>query len=167
MCGIGYTNDYIRYGANWDELDVAYKQYTANEKIKTHLLSTAQFYNIYDLINVIKYWYENGNRETNLIFNVVNYPEDQQFDILPYEDRLDVADQLEQAMKDYIPKHLWDVSRLEHIITRLREQFDDEVIASQRKRMAKRTEMYDKIRNQDIELVHPHIAKLCKEWLTI
>ena len=23
MCGIGYANDYIRYGANWNELDKA------------------------------------------------------------------------------------------------------------------------------------------------
>ena len=167
MCGIGYTNDYIRYGADWNQLDSAYKDYVANPNIRTHLLSTAQFYNIFDLENIIDYWCKHGDKHSNLIFNVVNYPEDQQFDILPKQERLQVADRLENAMHSKLPQHLWDVSRLEHVCSRLREDFDPEVIDAQRKRMAKRTQMYDRIRKQDIELVHPRIAELCKQWLTI
>jgi sulfatase maturation enzyme AslB (radical SAM superfamily) len=167
MCGIGYTNDYIRYGADWDQLDRAYRAYTHNDNIRTHLLSTAQFYNIFDLANIIEYWHQHGNKECNLIFNVVNFPEDQQFDILPKADRLRVADQLESHMHKYLPKHLWDVSRVEHIVTRLRQDFDPETIHLQRQRMAKRTQLYDRIRGQDIRKVHPRIAELCEQWLTI
>lgn len=168
MCGIGYTNDYIRYGANWNQLDESYRYYVENKNFNTHLLSTAQFYNIFDLVNIIKYWYKNGNKNGNIIFNVVNYPEDLQFDILPLTDRLEIADDLESHMYKYLPKHLWDVSRLEHIITRLRDDsFDPELIRKQRIRVAKRTEMFDRIRNQNIELVHPRIAEMCKQWLKI
>ena len=164
MCGIGYTNDYIRYGADWNELDAAYKQYNESDNIGLNLLATAQIYNIFDLVNIIKYWHENG-AQNNLIFNVVNYPEDQRFDLLPKDMRLKIASELEEAMHTYVPQKLHSISRLEHIISKLRLDFDQEVIDRDRIRLAKRTKMYDKIRNQDIGSVHPELERLCSEWL--
>lgn len=164
MCGIGYTNDYIRYGADWNELDAAYKQYSQHSNITLNLLATAQIYNIFDLVNIIKYWHENG-AQNNLIFNVVNFPEDQRFDLLPKDMRLNIANELEEAMHKYVPTHLHSVSRLDHIISKLRLDFDPEDIAKNRIRLAKRTQMYDQIRNQDIRLVHPELERLCSEWL--
>lgn len=164
MCGIGYTNDYIRHGADWNELDSAYKQYAQQDNITLNLLATAQIYNIFDLVNIIKYWYDNG-AQNNLIFNVVNYPEDQRFDLLPKDMRLKVANELEEAMHKYVPDRLHSISRLDHIISKLRLDFDPEDIAKNRIRLAKRTQMYDKIRNQDIGLVHPELERLCSEWL--
>tara|TARA_B100001094_G_scaffold254327_1_gene253041 strand:- start:774 stop:2036 length:1263 start_codon:yes stop_codon:yes gene_type:complete len=164
MCGIGYTNDYIRYGADWNELDAAYKQYNEADNIGLNLLATAQIYNIFDLVNIIKYWHENG-AQNNLIFNVVNYPEDQRFDLLPKDMRLKIANELEEAMHKYVPVWLHSVSRLDHIISKLRLDFDPEDIAKNRIRLAKRTQMYDRIRNQNIGLVHSELERLCLEWL--
>ena len=173
MCGVGYTNDYIRYGADWNELDEAYRQYMNAPGINTHLLSTAQFYNVYDLVNVIKYWAKVRSETTqdiehnNILFNLVNFPDDEQFDILPKDERLRVADELEQVMNEHIPVELRAISSIENIISRLRLDFDEELITSLRKRLAARTVMYDNIRQQDIALVHPELARLCKQWQTI
>ena len=79
--------------------------------------------------------------------------------------RLNIANELEEAMHKYVPTHLHNVSRLDHIISKLRLDFDPEDIAKNRIRLAKRTQMYDQIRNQDIGLVHPELERLCSEWL--
>jgi len=79
--------------------------------------------------------------------------------------RLKISNELEEAMHKYVPTWLHSVSRLDHIISKLRLDFDPEDIAKNRIRLAKRTQMYDRIRKQDIGLVHPELERLCLEWL--
>ena len=47
MCGTGYTNDYIRTGADWQQLVQAYKAYTARVNTRVHIMATVQLYNIF------------------------------------------------------------------------------------------------------------------------
>lgn len=160
--GIGYTNDYIRYGAEWDKITAAYQQYL-DLKINTHLLATVQAYNAYDLANIITYW-KNKGKHGNLIFNMVDSPADLQIDILPLEERLKIANEIELVSADLSVDQL-DNFRINATIHRLRNTDTLKNIEKLQKQFANRTITYDKLRNQSINNVHSTLAKLVKEWL--
>jgi len=159
--GVGYTNDYIRYGADWTKLSAAYKKYLGMS-VKTHLLATVQAYNAYDLVNIINYWKDNG-KNGNLIFNFVDSPADLQIDILPLEERLNIANKIELASADFTPDQL-DAFRINATIHRLRNTNTLSNIKELQKKFAIRTVAYDKLRNQSINDVHPTLAQLVTEW---
>ena len=164
MCGIGYTNDYIRHGADWVKMDKAYKKYLNNPKIKVHILSTVQVYNAFDITNIIQYWLDNG-AQGNLILNTVDGPADLRIDILPMEDRLQIANDIESLGTSFSKKlHKSGIGRIEHVVARLREEFEPEAIQKLRTRWAIRTRKFDQIRNNDISRVHPKLEEYCKEW---
>lgn len=163
MCGIGYPNDYIRFGADWIRMDKAYKKYLNNPKIKVHILSTVQAYNAFDITNIMQYWLDNG-AQGNMILNMVNHPPDLSIDILPMEDRLQLANDIESLSMKF-SERLRKQGRIEHLVSRLREEFDPEAIQKLRTHWAIRTRKYDQIRDNDISRVHPKLEEYCKEWL--
>ena len=86
MCGIGYTNDYIREGADWNQLKDAYIQYRDMYRTQIHIMSTVQLYNLFNIEEIIEWWYANKPPGGKLIFNLVNFPEDLSIDLAEKED---------------------------------------------------------------------------------
>ena len=163
--GVGYANDYIRYGAEWDKIATTYKQYLNMENVKTNLLSTVQVYNLHDMPNVIQFWKDCGSNN-NLIMNFVNWPTEFKIDILPKSYRYKVADEIANVTVD-MPQHQLDTFRISALINQLREpnvSNNKEDINERRQRCVKRTRAYDKLRKQDINLVSKDLGKLISEW---
>ena len=167
MDGIGYANDYIRYGADWQQLDIAYKHYLSMPQLHVHVLATAQIYNAWELGKLLDYWIENGVRG-NFVFNPVNVPRDLILDIIPYEYRIEIAEDLEKRLPLLTDEQI-RISRLRHILSRLTTSYDDlETIERHKgfiKNFVKRTLTYDKIRNQDVTKIHPKFTEIWKKWL--
>lgn len=159
MDGIGFTNDYIRHHCNWNNVDKSYDTYI-NSFFKVNLLSTVQAYNAFDLVNIIKYWIKKG-RHNLLLFNFVDWPADMGIDILPLTDRLQIADQIENLVKDF-PQEFKEQSRINALVYRLKN--DVENIDLQNK-WAKRTQMYDKVRNKNIFDVDLRLGGYANKWI--
>ena len=161
--GIGYTNDYIRHPSKWSVIESNYQMYREIPTVNMlNILSTVQAYNIFNLPNIIDFWKEHTSHM--LVFNFVNWPTDMSIEIIPYEDRLEVADQIEERIKD-LPEHRKKQGRMDATLFKLRSKFDN--LDERRLKWAERTVMYDKIRNQDVGLVHPKLAEYRDEWLKI
>jgi|TARA_B110000902_G_C14190367_1_gene543946 sulfatase maturation enzyme AslB (radical SAM superfamily) len=161
--GIGYTNDYIRYGSEWDNISLAYTQYLGMENVTTNLLSTVQVYNLHDIPNVIQFWKDNGSNN-NLIMNFVNWPSEFKIDILPQEYKEQIASEIEKVAFD-IPQQQLDTFRINAMLAQLREhtEITDDILDS-RQRFVKRTRAYDILRKQDINLVSNNLGNLVSEW---
>lgn len=158
--GIGYTNDYIRYGAEWDKIDSAYKQYL-DMGIRTNLLATVQAYNIYDIPNIIQYWKDNG-QNNNLILNFVDSPDDLSIDVIPYADRISIMKEI-ISVSDDIEDSKKEMFRINAVIQRLGQNEKNNNF-DKRKRFVRRTETYDELRKQSISKVHPRLKELVDEW---
>ena len=160
--GVGYTNDYIRYKADWKALDSAYKQYLTMP-VRTHILSTVQAYNAYDLTSIIQYWMDNGSNN-NLIFNFVDSPHDLSIDILPLADRIQISKDITKLTVN-MDEHMLEQSRINalHVKLNKAEPHNVDVL---RQQFAQRTAAYDALRHQDVNLVHTRLGELTAQWLT-
>ena len=159
MCGIGYTNDYIRSGADWNTLSEAYKKYRDMPNTEIHIMSTVQLYNLWNIEKIIKFWQENKSKNGKLIFNLVNYPDDLSIDLAEKDDRQERADTLVKYNN-----LLGNESRIDHIIERLTTVDDSDYTDILRKRWVQRTEALDSIRNESILNVHPRLGEYYKKW---
>lgn len=159
MCGIGYTNDYIREGADWNQLKDAYKQYRDMYRTQIHIMSTVQLYNLFNIEEIIEWWYANKPPGGKLIFNLVNFPEDLSIDLAEKEDRLERAEHLRKYQNI-----LGTETRINHIIERLETVEDTDYTVELRKRWVERTSNFDTIRNQDINKVHSKLGNYFKQW---
>ena len=164
--GIGYTNDYIRHPSEWNTIETNYHMYRNISSVSTvNILSTVQAYNVFDLPNIIDFWKEHEEHSNNiLVFNHVNWPEDMSIDIIPHDDRMKIADQIEQRVET-LPEYRKTQCRMDATVFRLRSKFYN--LDERRLNWAKRTVKYDQIRNQDIGLVHPKLAEYRDQWLKI
>lgn len=165
MDGIGITNNYIRHKSDWDKVNNAYNTYLSISKksgrsFNVNLLSTVQAYNAFELVNIIKYWIKKGKQHI-LLFNFVDWPPDMGIDILPITDRQQIAKEIEDLVKDF-PEEFKEQSRINAVIYRLKN--DKENINLQNK-WAKRTQMYDRIRNKSIFDVHPKLGEYFNKWI--
>lgn len=170
--GVGYANDYIRYGAEWDKIAPTYKQYLDMEGVTTNLLSTVQVYNLHDVPNIIQFWKDCGSNN-NLIMNFVNWPREFKIDILPKSYRHRIADEIENVTAD-MSQYQLDTFRINAMLSQLREPdvprnedaylegYGD--IYKRRILCVKRTRAYDKLRKQDINLVSKKLGELMNEW---
>jgi hypothetical protein len=95
--------------------------------------------------------------------NFVNWPTEFKIDILPQEYRWQVAKEIKRVIAD-IPQEKLEIFRINAILEQLSENTPNDVYES-RKKFAKRTVMYDKLRNQDINLVNKTLGKLTREWI--
>ena len=149
------------------QLDKAYKHYLSIPQLNVHLLATAQIYNAWELPKLLDYWLENGVRG-NFVFNPVNGPIDLILDIIPYEYRIEIAQDLEKRLPLLTDEQI-RISRLMHIISRLTTPYDDletiERHKGYRNHLVKRTLTYDRIRNQDVTKIHPKFTEIWKQWL--
>jgi len=162
--GIGYVNEYIRYMSKWDIINQNFNYYKTVDNIKTvNILATVQAYNAYDLINIFDYW--ENNCEHNLIFNLVDWPNDMSVDILPYDERQSIASDLENKAETLSTSRRQQ-SRIDAIIHRLRKD-DVENIDDLRFSWAKRTKKYDEIRKNNIADVDLRLKEYMEEWMKI
>jgi sulfatase maturation enzyme AslB (radical SAM superfamily) len=159
MDGIGITNDYIRHKGDWNKVNNAYNTYLSTS-FNVNLLSTVQAYNAFELVNIIKYWVKKGQQYI-LLFNFVDWPPDMGIDILPITDRQQIAKKIEDLVKDF-PEELKEQSRINAVIYRLKN--NKENINLQNK-WAKRTQMYDRIRNKSIFDIHPKLGEYFNKWI--
>jgi sulfatase maturation enzyme AslB (radical SAM superfamily) len=160
--GVGYTNDYIRYGSEWDKIASAYKQYVEMENVNTNLLSTVQIYNLHDVPNIIQFWKDNGSNN-NLIMNFVNWPNEFKIDILPKSYRHRVAEEIIKVTEG-IPQQQLDTFRINAMLSQLKEDAHTDDLHARRQRFVKRTRAYDKLRKQDINLVSNELGNLVSKW---
>lgn len=157
--GIGATQEYIRQESKWEQIDNSYRKYL-DMGFKTNILTTVQLNNAYDLINVVHYWKQNGSQHV-ICFNFVEWPREYKIDLLPHDDRLNIADQIEEEFKDFsLEKKL--KFRVIPLIDRLRNPEDISNI--HRQKFVERTRMMDKIYNKNVNMLHPRIKELCEAW---
>ena len=163
--GIGYVNDYIRHKSNWDIIDQNFNYYKTLDNVHTvNILLTVQACNAYDLVNVINYWKNNATH--SLVFNIVDWPPDMSVDVLPYEDRVNIANALESEIQSLSDQMREKLPRIDATIHRLLSQ-DVENIDDLRLSFAKRVQKYDEIRNADIGKVNNKLKEHVEKWLTI
>jgi hypothetical protein len=156
MCGTGATNDYIRSGADWSQLDLAYNSYCEVDRIRVNIMATVQLYNIHTLHHLIDYW---RTRNTGfLLFNLVNYPQDLSIDLLPPEDKGAVAEVL-AGYEKFLTPH----SRLGEVISRLERNLPPNV-DELRANWCKRTHALDRVRNTRVQDVHPKLGEYYETW---
>jgi len=161
--GIGAVNDYIRTGSEWKVIDEAYKTYLDMD-LRVNLLVAVQLYNAYDILNVVDYWFAHG-AWGNLIFNFVDWPRDMQIDLLPESDRLFIANRLEQKINALDPKKRTQF-RMDATLDRLRNPgIPEEELPELRQRWARRTDMMDKINNQNVDMLGTRMPMLRNLWL--
>ena len=160
--GVGYANDYIRYGAEWDKIAPTYKQYLNMEGVKTNLLCTVQVYNLHDIPNVIQFWKDCGSNN-NLIMNFVNWPREFKIDILPELYRLKVAQQIIKVTEGMTQQQL-DTFRINALLNQLKQDTQMDTLDERRQRCVERTRAYDKLRKQDINLVSKDLGNLISRW---
>lgn len=158
--GIGYVNDYIRYGAEWDKIAAAYRQYL-DSGFKTNLLATVQAYNLHDIPNIIQFWKDNGSHN-NLILNFVNWPSEFKIDILPQEYKDAVALEIQRVAAD-IPDDKRETFRINALLQQLSSAIPNDVYA-RRKQFVKRTRAYDRLRKQSITKVGAELNLLLEKW---
>jgi sulfatase maturation enzyme AslB (radical SAM superfamily) len=160
MDGVGYTNDYIRYGSEWPKLVKAYQQ-DLESGFTTNLLATVQVYNLHNIPDIIQFWKDNGSNN-NLILNFVNWPTEFKIDILPMEYKRQVAAEIERVAAD-IPEKQREMFRINALIQQLSESTPNDVY-ERRKKFVRRTRAYDKLRNQSITQVSDKLSKLLEKW---
>lgn len=161
MDGVGMTNDYIRHGSSWPEVDAAYQRYSAMANVQTSLLATVQAYNAHQLPEIVRYWRALGS-QGSLIFNFVENPSELSVDILPHADRCAIADQLHAAAEGLTAYQLHRM-RFHAVVTRLRQP-DAVGMDRLRQQWARRTRAYDQLRGQDIAAVSARLSQLVQLW---
>jgi sulfatase maturation enzyme AslB (radical SAM superfamily) len=158
--GVGYTNDYIRYGSEWPKLVTAYQQYLESG-FTTNLLATVQVYNLHNIPDIIQFWKDSGSNN-NLILNFVNWPTEFKIDVLPIEYKRQVAVEIERVAAD-IPDWQRELFRINALLQQLSESTPNDVY-ERRKKFVKRTRAYDKLRNQSITQVSRKLSQLLEKW---
>jgi sulfatase maturation enzyme AslB (radical SAM superfamily) len=158
--GVGYTNDYIRYGSEWPKLVTAYQQYLESG-FTTNLLATVQVYNLHNIPDIIQFWKDSGSNN-NLILNFVNWPTEFKIDVLPIEYKRQVAVEIERVAAD-IPDWQRELFRINALLQQLSESTPNDVY-ERRKKFVKRTRAYDKLRNQSITQVSSKLSQLLEKW---
>ena len=161
--GIGYANDYIRHRSDWEQINAAYQTYSQLPNVFVNILATVQAYNAFELTNIINYWKQH-DAKNNLIFNFVDWPRDMVIDILPYEDRLEIANNILDRVMDLSPEKKQQC-RIDALVYRLQKQSEDSDLANLRAHWAKRTVKYDQLRHQDINYVNNKLAGYVQEWI--
>ena len=153
--GTGITNDYIRTGATWEQLDTAYNAYGNMPNTRVHVMVTAQLYNIFNLHTVFDWW--NGDWG-DIVINPVNWPQDLSVDLLDTQGR-DLAGETLAGPKNFLPHS----SRLQHILDRLNSKESDNV-QQLRQQWVRRTELQDRIRETDVTELHPQFKTYMEYW---
>lgn len=164
--GIGAVNEYIRYPSEWSVIDESYKRYKQMDNVKSvNILSTVQIYNAFELVNIIDYWMDNGAQD-NLIFNFVNWPRDLAVDILPLEDRQEIARQIQDRASKMTEaqRQQFRVDALVYRLNQTVESFNGADLDTLRKNFSARTKKYDEIRKQDINTVSKRLAQYVNDW---
>lgn len=163
--GIGIVNDYIRYPSDWKTINDSYNTYLNMPNLGSiNILSTVQAYNAFDLANIVNYWRDKG-AHGNMVFNFVNWPNDMAIDILPKEDRIQIAQQLELATENMTDAQRQQC-RVDAMSYRLRQDFEGDYIEHMRYKWAQRTLKYDELRSQNIGDIDPRLAKYVEQWKT-
>lgn len=158
--GVGNTTEYIRQGSNWNDIDIAYTKYLEMD-VRTNLLVTAQIYNAFDLVNVVRYWKQKG-ANNNFIFNFVDWPEELKIDLLPRDYRLQIADEIEKEFEGY-PESSLSQFRVIALCNRLRLD-DIDRIDQLRQKWIKKTDIQDSVYKKDIHVLDPRLVELYNTW---
>jgi sulfatase maturation enzyme AslB (radical SAM superfamily) len=159
--GIGKLNDYIRHGSKWDEVSKSYEYYL-DKNMTADILATVQIYNAHHLADIIRYWRELGAKN-HLVFNFVDAPSDLSIDLLPIEDRLKIANEIELLTDDLSPA-LKSKCRFNATIAKFRKDIDPVSVEQLRQKWISRTDALDEIRNEKLELVNPELFTLYTTW---
>jgi len=179
------VNEYQRKNASSTVMHENFLGFKKIEGCTVNYLCATGIYNIFNIVNVLKYWKEYGMRQENgpigkLIINLIAWPQEFDIEILPEEHRLKIAQEIEDFLLEpefvRLCNEVYDnhkffsqSTRLDLLINRLRNPtMSDEEILRLRKQCAKRTIAFDKIREESFrDALHPTIVKLIDEWNTM
>ena len=137
-------------------MDSAYNTYCDMTGVRVNIMATVQLYNIHTIHHLIDYWRERNSGF--LLFNLVNYPLDLSIDLLPEQDRRELA----QGLAGY-EKFLTPHSRLGEVISRLERNSVNNVQAL-RTQWCRRTGALDSVRNTDVRTIHPKLGEYYETW---
>jgi len=142
-------------------------------------LSAVGIYNIFNIKNTLKYWYDYGmqQRHGKPVINLIEHPHEFNIEILPESDRLQIADEIDEYINSAEYKgRVIDVyqdfdnymasTRIHLLLDRLRNPLvDPNDVNRLRKQCAKRTIAFDGIRIESFnDTLHPRLAELINEW---
>jgi len=157
MCGTGITNDYIRSGADWEQLKAAYTSYVNTPNCRVNIMATVQLYNIFNIHTLIDFWIEHG-KQGFMLFNLVNYPQALSIDLLDKRGR-----ELAGATLAGYEKFFGTEARLAHILDRLNQDIPVD-IDGLRKSWVQRTQALDTVRDESIHNIHPLLGEYHATW---
>lgn len=157
--GIGATQEYIREGSVWNDIDNAYQKYI-DMGIKTHILVAVQMYNAYILRDIVQYWKSHGAMG-GICFNFVEFPVEYKIDLLPDNDRMIIANDIRNEFGEFNDEQRIRY-RVESLIQRL--QTPQNISSKLKNNFIKRTELMDKIYGKDINMLHSRIGEILHDW---
>ena len=181
------VNEYQRKNAISSVMHKNFMLFNTIDNCSVNYLCATGLYNIFNIVNVLEYWYTYGmlnKKDTNnygkLIINLIEYPEEFNIELLPEQHRMEIADQIQLFLQS--PKFVsicneaygnieifTKSSRLDLLINRLRKPLlPDNKINALRKKFVKRTVAFDKIRQDSFRnSLNPKIVQLIDEWCDI
>lgn len=179
------VNEYQRKNASSSTMHENFLLFNKIDNCSVNYLCATGLYNIFNIVNVLDYWYTYGMLQQNiidgkLVINLIEYPEEFNIELLPEYYRLQIADQIQEFLQrpDFVSicndtygniDLFSQSSRLNLLVNRLRNPLiSPDKIDSLRKKFAKRTIAFDKIRNESFrDALHPVIVQLIDEWNNI
>jgi len=157
MCGTGQTNDYIRSGAEWKQLQSAYSSYINMSNCRVNIMATVQLYNIFNIHKLIDFWISKGQHGF-MLFNIVNYPQALSIDLLDKRGR-----ELASSTLAGFEKFFGTEARLAHIQDRLQQQPPDN-LQQLRQQWVQRTCALDLVREESVSELHPILKEYTEQW---
>jgi len=165
--GYGAMNDYIRYPANWAAVSTIFEKYATLPNVTLGATPVVQTYNIFNLVDNIKYIEAVKEREQKDIFMdfLLNlHPTVLDVRILPRDIRLQARDKLgnyyETLNKDNL--HGLTKSGIETVLNMLNDEKDGD--PEKIKMFLKYTNSLDKHRKQSFKDYCPELYERLKEY---
>lgn len=165
--GIGKINDYIRAPSNWNQIKYNIEQLAKMKNVHLGITPTVQIYNIFDLVNIIK-WVEYLNIKNNnsifIDFLINIHPKHLNIIILPDHIKQQALTALlrykDQKMKKEFHAQM-TIDSLEGIIGLLKVTCPDDYL-EQLEQFKNYTKILDRERNQTFNDLNDKIIELLK-----
>tara|TARA_Y100000389_G_scaffold53526_1_gene49395 strand:- start:2649 stop:4040 length:1392 start_codon:yes stop_codon:yes gene_type:complete len=173
------VNEYQRKNANSKVMHNNMLAFMELPNCTVNYLSAVGIYNIFNIKNTLKYWYDYGMQQCHgkPVINLIEHPHEFNIELLPESDRLQIANEIDEYINSAEYKgRVIDVyqdfdnymasTRIHLLLDRLRNPLvDPNDVTRLRKQCAKRTIAFDGIRIESFnDTLHPRLAELINEW---
>jgi glutamate-1-semialdehyde 2,1-aminomutase len=164
--GVGIVNEYIRAPSDWTQISSNIEKLAQMPNVHLGITPTVQVYNVFDLVNIIK-WVEDLNNKFNknsfIDFLVNTHPHHLNVNILPNELKKEALDELVAYRDNYMQVHNHMTMNSLNGIIGLLQQPRTENWKEEVERFRTFTLSLDQHRNQTIKDLDPRIAGLMND----